>query len=62
MESLKIQMKAPNNGGFTHAKNIEHANRMIQMFGYEVADERYTQQGKQCKPKKKKKKDIEGAD
>lgn len=54
-------MKAPNNGGFSEAKNIEHAERMINMFNYELADDRYEQQGKQVikKKVKKKKKDID---
>ena len=61
MESEKIKMKAPNNGGFSEAKNIEHAERMINMFNYELADDRYEQQGKQVikKKVKKKKKDID---
>jgi len=48
-----IKMKAPS-GGFSYAKHIMHAERMIEMFGYELADKRYVQQGKQIviKPKK----------
>lgn len=62
MESEKIKMKAPNGkGGFTEveARYIEHAERMISMFNYELADDRYEQQGKQVVKKKAKKKKKE---
>jgi hypothetical protein len=54
-----IKMLAPNTGANCYAKNIEHAERMINMFGYKLNDERFTQQGKQVKKAKAKKKDSE---
>ena len=57
MNKNKIKMKHPNYKGACYANYIEHAERMISMFGYELNDDRYEQKGKQVVKKKAKKKE-----